>query len=105
MGSALGLGICPGEGPRYGDFRCNHDRTHGVCATLLDDDGDPLQWGKGDFWEITGQKSWQWSDSIVAEPNPGDSWCICMWALARLIENVGCENVHVRSASVFASWH
>ena len=22
------LAPCPGEGPRYGDFKCDHDRTH-----------------------------------------------------------------------------
>ena len=30
------IAVCPGEGPRYGDFKCNHDRTHRVCAQLLD---------------------------------------------------------------------
>lgn len=27
---------CPGESDRYGDFKCNHDNTHRVCAQLLD---------------------------------------------------------------------
>ena len=22
------LAPCPGEGPRYGDYKCDHDRTH-----------------------------------------------------------------------------
>ena len=22
------LAPCPGEGPRYGDFKCDHDTTH-----------------------------------------------------------------------------
>jgi hypothetical protein len=88
--------VCPGEGDRYGDFKCNHDTTHRCCARLLDDDGNPMQWGEGDFWEITGQKSHQWDDKIKGEPNPGDSWCICMWATADLIEAVGCDNVHIR---------
>ena len=91
---------CPGEGPRYGDFRCNHDNSHRVCAQLLNsDDGQPLNWGQADFWSITGQKKWQWDALIRSEPNPGDSWCICMWATARLIETVGCENVHIRCNS------
>ena len=29
--------VCPGEGPRYGDFKCNHDGTHRVCAKLVDE--------------------------------------------------------------------
>ena len=53
-------------------------------------------WGDRDFWAITGQKKWQWDDKIVGEPNPGDSWCICMWAFANMIEEVGCDNVHLR---------
>ena len=45
---------CPGEGPRYGDFKCNHDGTHRVCAQLLDSDTlEPLNWGQSDFWDIT----------------------------------------------------
>ena len=32
-----GIKVCPGEGPRYGDFKCNHDGTHRVCAQLLDE--------------------------------------------------------------------
>ncbi|CAE7226863.1 CALS12 [Symbiodinium pilosum] len=32
----------------------------------------------------------------VIRANGGDSWCICMWAFARMIEAVGCENVHLR---------
>jgi len=88
--------VCPGEGPRYGDFKCNHDKTHRCCAKLLDDSGQPMQWGEGDFWQITGQKDWQWDDKIRGDPNPGDSWCICMWATADLINSAGCENVHIR---------
>ena len=78
--------VCPGEGPRYGDYKCNHDGTHRVCAQLVDESsGAPLSWGEGgDFWAIAGQQTWQWDDAIVSEPNPGDSWCICMWAFARV---------------------
>eukprot|EP00928_Gymnodinium_smaydae_P067925 TRINITY_DN5093_c0_g1_i1.p1 TRINITY_DN5093_c0_g1~~TRINITY_DN5093_c0_g1_i1.p1 ORF type:complete len:220 (-),score=28.52 TRINITY_DN5093_c0_g1_i1:268-876(-) len=85
--------VCPGESARYGDHKCNHDQTHRVCATLLDKQGQPLNWGDGDFWEITGQKAFQWDADIRA--NHGDSWCICMWATARLIESAGCDNVHL----------
>ena len=48
---------------------------------------------------ITGQKAFQWDKSIRSAPNPGDSWCICMWAFARMIERVGCENVHLHCES------
>lgn len=89
-----GVAVCPGEGDRYGDHKCNHDPTHRVCAQLLDGSGAPLQWGSGDFWEITGQEDFKWDAEIRA--NHGDSWCICMWATAELIEEVGCDNVHLR---------
>ena len=41
------------------------------------------------FWDITGQQRWNWKDKICSAPNPGDSWCICMWATANLIKEVG----------------
>ena len=41
-------------------------------------------------------EAFQWDRQIVSEPNPGDSWCICMWATASLINRVGCDNVHIR---------
>ena len=102
LGSAVPstVEVCPGEGPRYGDFKCNHDGTHRVCAQLIDNTSHaPLKWGTGDFWDLTGQKAFQWSDRIVAPPNPGDSWCICMWATASLIKQAGCDNVHLRCDS------
>ena len=110
---ATDVEVCPGEGPRYGDYRCNHDSTHRVCAKLVESatDSTPLSWGPaGDFWQITGQKAFQWNDRIVAEPNSGDSWCICMWATASLIERVGCDNVHLRCEAtdvdyVLSSYH
>merc|ERR1719230_1341692 len=95
--SAGDVAVCPGEGDRYGDHKCNHDPTHRVCAQLLDGSGQPLSWGKGDFWEITGQKPFQWDDEIRA--NGGDSWCICMWATARLIDSAGCDAVHLNCAA------
>ncbi|CAE7775707.1 unnamed protein product [Symbiodinium sp. CCMP2592] len=96
--AAAEIAVCPGESDRYGDFKCNHDPTHRVCATLLDSSGKPLAWGSnGTFWEITGQSAFQWDDRIRA--NHGDSWCICMWATARLIETVGCENIHLNCAA------
>jgi hypothetical protein len=94
---AAGIAVCPGEGDRYEDFKCNHDFTHRVCAKLLDKSGSPLNWGAGNFWQITGQEDFQWDDQIRA--NGGDSWCICMWATARLIEAAGCDAVHIDCAA------
>eukprot|EP00913_Durusdinium_trenchii_P026436 g24802.t1 len=67
-------GPCPETGPWH--------IAHGGCRV------------KGNFWEITGQTAFQWDSEI--RKNHGDSWCICMWATARLIATVGCENVHLR---------
>ena len=62
LGSAVPstVEVCPGEGPRYGDFKCNHDSTHRVCAKLVNSSSDstPLEWGPaGDFWSITGARA------------------------------------------------
>merc|ERR1712224_1064922 len=99
---AQSVAVCPGESGRYGDHKCNHDQTHRVCAQLLDSSGQPMEWGSGNFWQITGQTAWQWDSEIRA--NNGDSWCICMWATARLIGNVGCENVHLHCDSTDVSY-
>ena len=64
---ASSLAVCQGEGPRYGDFKCNHDSTHRVCAHLVDNSGGQckeLSWGKGTFWEITHQQAWNWKESV-----------------------------------------
>merc|ERR1711968_316076 len=75
---ASAINICPGEGPRYGDYKCNHDATHRVCARLKNTSGEKLQWGSGDFWAITRQPDW--SSQVGSDPkNPGGDWCICMW--------------------------
>jgi len=87
------VSVCPGEGPRYGDYKCIHDRTHRVCAKLVDNSNgrcDALSWNSNgqSFWQITGQERWNWKDRICNAPNPGDSWCICLWATANLIDAV-----------------
>jgi len=108
------ISACPGEGPRYGDYKCIHDRTHRVCAKLVDNPTscNELAWNSNgrSFWDITGQQRWNWKDRICSRPNPGDSWCICMWATANLIREVGCENVHINCAAtdvnyVLNSWY
>ncbi len=101
--SSSSIAACPGESARYGDHKCNHDATHRVCARLLDSDGSALSWGpKGDFWEITGQEAFKWDDQI--RENGGDSWCICMWATARLVAEAGCENVHLSCGATDVSY-
>jgi len=95
---------CAGEGPRYQDFKCNHDVTHRVCARLVDNSNGQckaLSWSKDKktFWQLTGQEKYNWKDRICNGPNPGDSWCICMWATESLITQVGCENVHINCAA------
>lgn len=48
--------------------------------------------------QITHQPDW--SNQVGADPNnPGGGWCICMWATARLISSVGCDNVHLDCSS------
>merc|ERR1712178_673585 len=94
---------CPGEGLRYGDYKCNHDGTHRVCARLKSASGSKMMWGDGDFWQITGQPDW--SSQVGSDKrNPGGDWCICMWATARLISQVGCENVHIDCSATDISY-
>ena len=84
------------SGPRYGDYKCIHDRTHRVCAKLVEDSQscEEVRWPRPgtseavSFWDITGQQRWNWKRSVCQGPNPGDSWCICMWAAANLAAEV-----------------
>ena len=98
------LVFLPILGPRYGDFKCIHDGTHRVCAKLVDNPTscDELSWnGNGaSFWDITGQQRWNWKDKICSAPNPGDSWCICMWATANLIKEVGLKEYNKSLLSI-----
>ena len=50
-------------GPRYGDHKCIHDRTHRVCAKLVEDNQscEEVRWAGRSFWDITGQASWSWA--------------------------------------------
>jgi len=99
----ISLDVCKGEGPRYGDFKCNHDATHRVCANLKDYSGHKVNWGTDNFWQITNQPDW--SSQVGADSaNPGGGWCICMWATASLIDKVGCDNVHLSCDSTDVSY-
>merc|ERR1719311_2036930 len=89
--AAQAVDVCKGEGDRYGDYKCNHDSTHRVCAELKKADGTKQMWSNGkDFWQTTGQPDWSSEVGKVAA-NPGGDWCICMWATASLIHQVGCN--------------
>merc|ERR1711978_600472 len=101
------VSVCPGEGSRYGDYKCIHDRTHRVCAKLVDNSDSScteVRWNMGtsrsvSFWDITGQQRWNWKQRICGAPNPGDSWCICMWASANIVAEVGCDSVTINCAA------
>ena len=81
-----------------GDYKCNHDATHRVCAKLVDNEGGKcknLKWGSKNFWELTDQVQFEWSNLICSDKDrdgmskpPGEHWCICMWATERMINNV-----------------
>ena len=115
------ISVCPGEGncpslkknlsnifsgARYGDFKCIHDRTHRVCAKLVEDPESctALSWDAlgQSFWDLTRQQRWNWSSRICSAPNPGDSWCICMWATASLIRQV---RLQLHKSLQYASAH
>ncbi|XP_063686072.1 uncharacterized protein LOC134819854 [Bolinopsis microptera] len=98
---------CPGENrghPRgkYGDEKCHHSRTHRVCAKIVDKSSGQctaVEWGERNFWEITSQERYNWKNSVCYGRNPGEHWCICMWATANMINQVGCDNVDINCAA------
>ena len=80
-----------------GDYKCNRDSTHRVCAKLVDNqDGKckRLKWGSQNFWELTDQVQYDWSKLICSNQGrfgqkpSGEHWCICMWATEKLINKV-----------------
>jgi len=114
-----GENVKPCHGDDRGDFRCNWDYTHRVCARLvkntLSQPGgkcEKLKWGSEDFWTITRQQAFEWSKMICStkkrsggsKPAGGEKWCICMWATERLIGKVGCDNVHLDCAATDVNW-
>merc|ERR1712014_300652 len=42
---------------------------------------------------------WNWKERICSAPNPGDSWCICMWASANIVAEVGCHNFEINCSA------
>merc|ERR1712070_699953 len=95
---AAAVETCPGAGQPPGvthiDTFCNHSYHYRVCARLLDTASLPLPWGRGDYWEVSNQSANNWANQIRA--NGGDSWCTCVFMIASLIKEVGCNSVHVR---------
>lgn len=71
---------------------------------MQDGSGNKINWGSGgDFWAITGQSDW--SNQVGSDSNnPGGDWCICMWATAKLIKSVGCNNVHLDCSATDVSY-
>merc|ERR1712156_129411 len=77
---------CPGEGSRYGDFKCIHRQNSPSVRQAGGQHGQLLHGGEVEhghlqevsFWDITGQQRWNWKERICSAPNPGDSRCICM---------------------------
>lgn len=107
--------VKPCHGDDRGDFRCNWDYTHRVCAKLVENsrgECKKLKWGAEDFWTITRQQRFEWSKLICStkkrrggsKPPFGSNWCICMWATERLIKKVGCDNVHLDCAATDVNW-
>ena len=94
--ASASVSVCKGD--TRSPYTCDQDPTHRVCATLMDDSTSPASkvlWGTQDFWQLTNQVAFDWSEDITAEPNPGTGWCICMWATEELIEKVGCDSINL----------
>lgn len=89
--------VCPGMSGK--SHKCNQDLTNRVCAKLLDDEGQPLDWGGQSFFDLIGRplRSQGWEELIQEEG--GDSSCISMWMLAKAISRQGCENIHINCAA------
>ena len=90
--SVYGLDQCWGMTPINGDNRCNYDDSHVVCAQLLH-----KSWNyQGDsFYEILDQRNSEDYVTREMQDNGGNSYCIDMWALAEVINRVGCDNAHI----------
>ena len=66
-----------------------------MCAKLVDNiDGKckKLKWGSKNFWQLTDQIQYDWSELICSDKTrdgntklSGEHWCICMWATEKLI--------------------
>jgi hypothetical protein len=77
------LSVCPGE--TRGPKTCDRDDTHRVCLSVRDTP----------FFEATGQTDWCGEEGrcpSLAEP----AWCVCKWALARYVQEVGCDAVKLK---------
>merc|ERR1719379_2906488 len=81
-----------------------------VCVQVLDGDGSPLQWEPhGNFWQITyphGFRKPNLVEYITEQIRrvAGNSYCVTLWQTARLIDTVGCDNVHVWCDATETEW-
>ena len=89
---------------RPGNAVTGYDRS-GICGVLYNDRGSHHVCSKvkledgSSFCVVTGQPNWCIEEGPCDEDQsqmcPRDKWCVCQWAFARAVENVGCENVAV----------
>jgi hypothetical protein len=82
---------------------CEHAGENKICVQLLDNEGTPLNWGdKGNFWDITDQmtpanlKTWHWDSETLTYTVGMTGRCIDTQLTAKLVQNVGCDNVDIR---------
>ena len=76
---------------------------NGRCTTTLGDKGrhhvciDLTSTTGGSFCGVTGQREWC-SNRYPCHGNSDhdcsiEKWCVCEWAFAQYVEDVGCENI------------
>eukprot|EP00746_Dinoflagellata_sp_MGD_P166497 gnl/MRDRNA2_/MRDRNA2_96416_c0_seq1.p1 gnl/MRDRNA2_/MRDRNA2_96416_c0~~gnl/MRDRNA2_/MRDRNA2_96416_c0_seq1.p1 ORF type:complete len:629 (+),score=94.68 gnl/MRDRNA2_/MRDRNA2_96416_c0_seq1:150-2036(+) len=81
------LDYCPGDP----NSQCNYDNDHRICAQLLDKEGKPLNWGtQGNIQKLVPNL-----DSHISSGMEDASKCINISTTAKIIKQVGCENVHI----------
>lgn len=57
--------------------------------------------GPGTFCELTGQPDWCRKQGSCTEGQcPRENWCVCQWAFAKVIEEVGCEALSVKCDAI-----
>jgi phytoene synthase len=81
------LDFCPGDQ----NSKCNYDNDHRICAQLLDKEGKPLNWGTGGNIQNVMPNV----DSHITSGMGDASKCINISTTAKIIKQVGCENVHI----------
>ena len=106
---ASGIEVCPGEGARYGDFKCNHDGTHRVRPAVDQSTSAPPRGARAALLAA------HQPEGVAVEPHDHDpptpvTVVHLHVGAASLIEQVGCDNVHLRCEAtdvqyVLSSYH